>query len=133
MPTTINESVRSAGSVVTVTVRADVLVIDLQPARVGTAVSAAIARAVSLGIKSIGEMAKGGRHLAFNNTGTLANGITVEQSGVDFEIVPPAGYLQSDDVMQRLIDLVPEISDPLSDPSVNDAIMKALDDAIVLK
>lgn len=133
MPTTIDESFRSAGSVVSVAIKADALVVDLQPTRVGTAVAAAIAKAVMIGIKSIGEMSKGNRHQAFNNTGTLANGITVQQVGSDFEIVPPPGYLQNDDVMQRLIDLVPAIFDPLSDPTVADAIMKALDDAIVLK
>ena len=117
----IDESTQSSNGNVSVIVTAEPLTLDI-PADVESAPADAIADGIRTAIRSITQLAAGGRHRAFNNTGTLANEITAILGASGYDIVAPPGYLQDDAVLQRLLELVPAIEDPSTLQQLADAV-----------
>lgn len=127
MKIVINESTSGPG----VTVIAETLTIDI-PDNIGAAPAAAIAKGIADQIRSISAMARGGKHRAFNNTGRLANELAAIVSGAGYDIVPPEGYLEDDDLFGRLVELVPAIQDPTTLQELQLAIEKAAGDLVTV-
>jgi formylmethanofuran dehydrogenase subunit E len=134
MTTRINESYEIHNGRVSVGVRAEPITVDTDDA--GDGVADAIATAIADGIRGVTATTKGKSHRLFNDTGRLANGITVERSGDVYAIVPPPDRLNPDDfrsaeAYQHVIDQlhanVPATAEPLEVAAVEAAIAAALD------
>lgn len=88
----------------------------------------AIAAGVADGIRGITEMSRDRKHRLFNRTGFLADSIeAVADDDGGYSILAPDGYLQDDELMQRLIDLVPAIEDPTTIDGLQTAVEDSCD------
>lgn len=114
--------VKFDGEYASIETRTDGLTADLDPVELGEGPAAAIAEAISAGIRGISERARDGRRQLFNRSGKLANGISVVQVGTEFEIRAPPDRLQDPALAERLAELVSAIAAPLSDRGVQQAI-----------
>lgn len=90
---------------------ADTLTVELDEKELERPAATAAASAVRNGIRRIATQSADGTHRLFNKTGHLASGIKAD--GPD--VVAPPGYLQEDELVDRLIAEVPALRDPLSD------------------
>ena len=70
-------------------------------------------------------------HRPFNATGHLVQGLQVVRTGEgSYAIYAPPDRLERPELLERLIELVPLIADPMSSPKVQAAIAKSLETAI---
>lgn len=106
-----------------VEVEADELVLLRGPAE-------AARDAVAADIRAIAEPAQRGDHKLFNVTGTLAANIEVQpdQSAHALDVVPPPNRLEDPAVVERLVDAVPSLRDPL--PSTEAALEESANGAV---
>ena len=89
-------------------------------------VARAIRDGIVAGIKAIPARPDGSH--PFNHTGKLANGIKLEKnSDGSYSITAPPDRLQNPKVVERLIEAVPLIADPLSAPTVSAAVAESLE------
>jgi hypothetical protein len=129
---TFDESRVTRAGVVTVTVTAQPLEVELDEQVLAQKPAEAVAQAIGDGIKGITEMARSGKHRLFNRTGELANGIeALPWDGEGYPIAAPDGYLQDPALLERLVALVPVITDPTADPKVVAAIEQSADDMLM--
>lgn len=124
MPNSIDESRTIRGARHTTTVVAEPLeLVELD--EVTRPVAVAIRDAIVTGIKEIPER-HGKRHdgrRPFNATGKLVNGVRLEKnSDGTYSIMVPPDRLQNPVVLERLLVLVPVISDPFSSPKIAAAL-----------
>lgn len=127
MKLVIDESTSAPG----VTIIAEPLTIDI-PDDLGAAPAASIAEGIAEQIRAITVMARDGKHRAFNKTGRLANELAAIANAGGYDIVAPDGYLQDDDLFERLIELVPAIADPTTLQQLELALEKATADMITV-
>lgn len=118
----------------TTTITTETFTFELDDAALAAPVADAIAADVAAGIAAITERSRDGKHRLFNRTGALVAGIRAVQSGpAEYSIVPPADHFQgsnADELLEKLVSLVPALQDPLSGPRAQAAIAKSLDDAM---
>lgn len=127
MPTIrINESRSAPGQSASVTVVAEPLTIGWDDNQIGAEPSAAIAKGIADAIRNISQTSRNGKHAAFNNSGRLVRELVAIAAVGGYDIVAPPGYLQSDEVFQKLIDLVPAIQDPTTLIGLAEALERAL-------
>ena len=120
---TLGRSYSGGGEHASVKVKADVIEIDLDVARMAKGPADALAAAVAAGIRNIGVGAKEGAHRLFNKTGHLASGITASATGPGtYQIVPPSDRLNDAGMMERLKALL-----NVDEKPVRDAEDKAID------
>jgi len=100
---------------------------NLDPKDLGKGPAEALARAIGNGIKSISATSKDG-HQMFNVTGRLANGIhaTFDAAAGDFRIETPPDRALSRLQIDRLVELVPALSEPLDNPGMEVALVESL-------
>ncbi len=121
----IDETRTSAG----VTISAEPIVVDtdfdmaLEPAN-------AIAKGIADAIRGITQTSRDGKHQAFNKTGRLVSEIVAVLGMNGYDIVAPPGYLQSDELLVKLIALVPAISDPTMLDALRTAVEKVASDML---
>jgi hypothetical protein len=119
----IDETKTIAAGGVTVSIKAEPLVFET-PDNLGATEAAAIVEGIANGIRAITKMSRDGKHRLFNRTGTLANELAAILGANGYDVVAPPGYLQDDELMQQLIDLVPAIADPTTLRELQAAIEK---------
>lgn len=117
--------VRNAGG--SVEIVADTLTVELDEIELEMPAAKAAAWAIRNGISGIRARGADG-HRLFNKTGHLREGIRAQQDswagGAD--VVAPEGYLQEDELVDRLAERVPAVTDPLSDFHFQRAVEEAL-------
>lgn len=145
----INDSytVRRGGH--SVEVRGEPIDHDLDERRLGEGPARAIRDAIVAGIRAIGAqaapatIAKRQRRsppssstTLFNDTGHLADGMTVDASGEEWAIAAPPDRFgpaiarepgRLEQMLIRLRELVPAIADPMADPRVRAAVERSVD------
>ena len=147
----LNEGYTVTSGRYTIEVIAEPLEIEIDPAELIEPVAHASAEAVGQGIASNSEQVAPGTlkkrrsHGSTStrlgvDTGRLAAGVHAERrSDGSYEIMPPPDRLNPSDFSspeayerfrERLAEAVPAIADPLSPPTVEDAIVGALDKAV---
>lgn len=158
---TLDETHSTKGRHASVEIRADPLEHDLDEVELGRGPAAAIREAIATGIKAIRQRASdatirkreqaraalargeawavrryagrqpGQSDRLFNDSGTLAAGLTVQQRGKEWLVLAPANRGSDGEgfdgaemarMQERLAELVPAIADPTSDARVREAI-----------
>lgn len=129
---TLGHSSRAAGKYYSIETKAQPITFRLDEEALASRPAEAIAAAVREGIASISEWTRKGRQL-FNNTGRLRDGITAVLDGGRWLITAPPDRLQDPDVLARLLEAVPALTDPLSHPLVRQAVEATIRAAITVK
>ena len=105
---------------------------NMDARRTSTTQATAAAKAMERAIATNPHTTADGKRRLFVDTGRLAREIAIDVDGKAVNVVGPPGYLEDDDMMDRLIDAVPVVGDPFSDPAVEEAWQQSVDDAVSL-
>jgi hypothetical protein len=98
------------------------LTVDLDARAIGAEIAAAMASAISAGIRT--------QAPKWNKTGTLANGITVVVDGKSHNVCAPVGRLDRPELIDKLRDDVAALASPLASAAVAKAIKSAVSKAV---
>lgn len=140
---TLDESMRAKHGNVTVTIEADELEIEVDPAELGRAPAQAIARGIGVGIRSVSAQANPGTirkrraqgissTTRWNATGRLASSIEAQQQADgSYAIVAAGDRLQAPELLERLAEDVPQLDGDL--PELDAAIERTLDDMMTVR
>lgn len=116
-----------------VEIKSQKLVVDLDDDAMAETHAKANAEAIEAGIRAISERTRDGKRQLFVRTGHLASSISTRKGADGVEVVAPPGYLADPALMQRLVDVVPVLRDPLGDKRVREAIEATAAAAVKVK
>ena len=105
----------------TTTMVADPIDIETDESKLGQPIVEVIRSEIAAAIRAI--PAGPGGHRPFNTTGHLVDNLRIEPSGDGgWSVTVPSDRLQTPELLARLIQLVPMIADPMTNPKVQAAV-----------